>query len=91
MNKIQVVLDGVETLVEAAPGQTVLEAAEEAGLSPPSSCRDGQCAACMCTLVRGTVQMKHNNVLSADDLAEGWILACQALPTSADVAVRWPD
>lgn len=89
--ELEVLLDGLRHTLPVAPNQTVLEAAEDAGLSPPYSCREGACATCMCTLEAGTVSMRQNNVLDANDLAEGWILACQALPTSAQLRVRWPD
>lgn len=91
MASLTVTLDGASHVLITTPEQTVLEAAEAAGLSPPYSCRDGQCATCMCTLESGTVQMRHNNVLSAEDLADGWILGCQSVPTSEAVSVRWPD
>lgn len=89
--EIEVVLDGATHAVHAAPGQTVLEAAEAAGLSPPYSCREGSCATCMCTLEAGAVSLKENNVLSAADLADGWILGCQALASTPQLRVRWPD
>ena len=88
---LTVVLDGATHTLPMAHGQTVLEAAEAGGLTPPYSCRDGQCATCMCTLTAGTVQMQQNAVLTEGDLADGWILACQSLATSATLAVRWPD
>ena len=88
---LTVTIDGASHTLGMEPDQTVLEAAEAAGLNPPYSCRDGQCATCMCTLSEGSVQMRQNNVLSDADLADGWILACQSLPTSAKLAVRWPD
>ena len=57
---LTVVLDGATHTLPMAHGQTVLEAAEAGGLTPPYSCRDGQCATCMCTLTAGTVQMQQN-------------------------------
>jgi 3-ketosteroid 9alpha-monooxygenase subunit B len=84
-------LDGSTHTVPMPAGQTVLEAAEAAGMQPPYSCRDGQCATCMCTLTAGSVHMAQNAVLTAADLADGWVLACQALATSATISVRWPD
>jgi 3-ketosteroid 9alpha-monooxygenase subunit B len=45
----------------------------------------------MCTLVSGEVELLHNDALDAGDLAEGWILACQAVPTSAQLRIRFPD
>jgi 3-ketosteroid 9alpha-monooxygenase subunit B len=43
----------------------------------------------MAKLLHGTVSMAHCKALDADDLAEGWILACQAVPTSKHCEIRW--
>ena len=88
---LTVTLDGVTKVVAMAADQTVLEAAEAAGLEPPYSCRDGQCATCMCTVTAGSVAMDQNAVLTEADLAAGWVLACQARATTPELAVRWPD
>ena len=58
-----------------------------AGLTAPFSCREGRCSACACRVLEGQVSMRHNEVLDATDLAEGWILACQALPVTSQVRV----
>lgn len=70
-------------------GDTVLEAARRAGLRPPFSCEAGNCATCMAHLDAGSVRMRANNALSPDEVAEGWILTCQSVPTSAEVVVDY--
>jgi ferredoxin-NADP reductase len=70
-------------------GDTVLETARRAGLNPPFSCEAGSCATCMARLDDGTVAMRVNNALSTDEVAAGWILTCQALPTSPTVVVDY--
>lgn len=70
-------------------GDTVLEAARRAGLSPPFSCEAGNCATCMAHLDEGSVRMRVNNALTADEVAEGWILTCQSLPTSRELVVDY--
>jgi ferredoxin len=70
-------------------GDTILEAARRGGLGPPFSCEQGNCATCMAHLDTGTVTMRANNVLSADEVDEGWILTCQSVPTSAELAVDY--
>ncbi len=71
------------------PGDTILETARRGGLRPPSSCEQGNCATCMAHLDAGTVTMRANNILGDDDLAEGFILTCQSVPTSAEVVVDY--
>ncbi len=58
-------------------------------MSPPSSCEQGNCATCMAKLVEGTVTMRVNDVLTDDEVAEGWILTCQSEPTSPAVSVDY--
>ena len=57
------------------------------GMSPPFSCESGNCATCMARLVEGTVTMHVNNALTDDEVAEGWVLTCQSVPTSPSVHV----
>ena len=75
--------------VKYHPGDTVLEAARRGGLGPPSSCEAGDCATCMAHLDTGSVTMRANNALTDEDLADGFILTCQSLPTSAELAVNY--
>jgi ferredoxin len=82
-------LDRRKHTVPYRAGETVLETARRGGLRPPSSCEAGNCATCMAHLDAGTVTMRTNNALSEDDLAEGWILTCQSMPTSLDVVVDY--
>jgi len=82
-------LDRRKHTVAYHPGDTLLEAARRSGLRPPSSCEAGNCATCMAHLDEGAVSMRANNVLSAEDLDEGWVLTCQSLPTSATIVVDY--
>jgi 3-ketosteroid 9alpha-monooxygenase subunit B len=70
-------------------GDTILEAARRAGLKPPFACQAGECATCMAHLTEGTVTMRVNNALTADEVEQGWILTCQAIPTSREVVVDY--
>ena len=69
------------------PGTTILQSARSLALAPPSSCEAGSCATCMAQLVEGSVSMRVNNALTDDEVAEGWILTCQSVPTSPVVKV----
>jgi ferredoxin len=70
-------------------GDTVLDSARRAGLGPPFSCEAGSCATCIAHLDSGTVEMRANQALSEDEVAAGWILTCQAVPTSDEVIVSY--
>ena len=68
-------------------GTTLLQTARQLGLSPPSSCESGNCATCMAKLLDGQAMMHVNNALTDDEVAAGWVLTCQAVPTTASVRV----
>jgi ferredoxin len=70
-------------------GDTVLETARRAGLNPPSQCEAGNCATCMAHLDEGSVRMRVNDALTPEEVADGWILTCQSLPTSATIVVDY--
>lgn len=67
--------------VPAAPGQTLLEAADAHGLEIPSLCRAGVCGTCRTKVVEGDVAC-DGGILDADDRAAGYVLACVASPRS---------
>lgn len=89
--RVRVRLDGQEREVPYTAGQTLLAAARAAGLEPPFACEEGYCSCCMAKLVRGTVRMAANDALDAGQLAEGWVLTCQSVPTSDEIEVEYPD
>lgn len=75
--------------LDVAPGQVLLDAMEGAGLQPPSACRSGVCGVCKCRVVEGSVSMRSNQILSEQQIREGWTLACQAMPNSAALQVEY--
>jgi ferredoxin len=84
---VTIELDGrVETTRHAA-GTTILQTARQAGLRPPSSCEAGNCATCMARVVEGEATMRVNDALEPDEVAEGWVLTCQAVPSGDHVRV----
>jgi len=86
---LQVTLDGETRLLPWPPGARMLDVLIDEGLDPPFSCREGICGACACQLTGGEVEMAHNEVLEAEDVAEGYILACQAVPLTEAVSITY--
>lgn len=82
-------LDGRVESTGHRPGTTILQAARQMGMAPPFSCESGSCATCMARLLEGSVSMHVNNALTDDEVAEGWVLTCQSVPTSTTVRVRY--
>lgn len=88
---VTVDLRGDRRTVPRRPGESLLQSARRAGFTPPFSCESGDCATCMARLTRGEAKMRVNNALDADEVEEGYILTCQAEPTTPDVTVVYED
>ncbi len=87
--RVTIELDGRTGSTDHHPGTTILQTARQMGMSPPSSCEAGNCATCMARVVEGSVVMHVNDALEDDELAEGWVLTCQAVPTSPEVRIAY--
>jgi 3-ketosteroid 9alpha-monooxygenase subunit B len=86
---VKLVLNGSSKTVPYRSGDTVLETARRGGLQPPFSCEAGNCATCMALLREGEARMRANNALTPQEVEEGWILTCQALPLGSSVTVEY--
>ncbi len=86
---LEVSLDGTTRQLPWPPGVRMLDVLIDQGLDPPFSCRQGICGACACQLTGGEVGMAHNEVLEAEDVADGYILACQAVALTPEVSITY--
>ncbi|MGW0517386.1 2Fe-2S iron-sulfur cluster-binding protein [Crossiella sp. NPDC003009] len=86
---VEVDLDGEQHTLPWPRQRKLLDVLLDHGLAAPYSCREGACSACACRLVDGKVTLAHNEVLDEEDLAEGIILACQALPAADSVRISY--
>ena len=85
--RVTIELEGRVDSTDHHAGTTLLQTARQLGLSPPFSCESGSCASCMAKLVEGEATMFVNDALTPDEVADGWVLTCQAVPTSPSVHV----
>lgn len=86
-----IVLSGQRQTVPQHAGETLLESARRAGLSPPFSCEAGNCATCIAQVTEGEAKMRANNALDDDEIADGWVLTCQGEPVTPHVTVVYED
>jgi 3-ketosteroid 9alpha-monooxygenase subunit B len=73
-------LNGRTHRLEYHRGETLLETMRRAGLTTPFVCEQGVCGTCMARRLKGEVALRENHVLSDEDLAAGYTLACQGVP-----------
>jgi ring-1,2-phenylacetyl-CoA epoxidase subunit PaaE len=89
---ISVIMDGRRRTFAMAPDDgSVLEAAERAGLELPFSCRSGICATCRTKVVAGGAVMAHNIALEPWETKAGFVLCCQARPTTPSLELSYDE
>ena len=88
--KMSVTLNGRRVSVTFDPSnKSILDNVRAAGLPAPFACKGGVCATCRAKVTAGKVEMKVNYGLSDRELAEGYVLTCQATPVSDGVALTY--
>jgi ring-1,2-phenylacetyl-CoA epoxidase subunit PaaE len=87
---ISVTMDGRRrSFPMAKSDESVLAAAERAGLALPFSCRSGICATCRARITDGAAVMTHNIALEPWETDAGFVLCCQARPTTATLDISY--
>lgn len=88
---VQVKYDGDTIEFEMNPDTTILEAALDAGYDPPYSCMVAACCTCRAKLMGGSVKMDDRESLTDEEIDEGYVLTCQAHPTSHGVVLDYDE
>ncbi|MCW5701599.1 MAG: 1,2-phenylacetyl-CoA epoxidase subunit PaaE [Bradyrhizobium sp.] len=83
------IIDGKRREVPVAEGEAILDAALRAGIDLPFACKGGMCSTCRAKLVEGAAEMEVNYALEPWELKAGFVLTCQARPTSEKVVVDY--
>jgi ring-1,2-phenylacetyl-CoA epoxidase subunit PaaE len=88
--KMSVTLNGRRMQVAFDPEKhSILDNVRAAGLPAPFACKGGVCATCRAKVTAGEVSMKVNYGLSEQELADGYVLTCQATPLTEGVALTY--
>jgi all-trans-retinol 13,14-reductase len=72
------------------PGQTILAAANAARVPFRQSCGEGACGTCRARVLSGQFVTDGQALFSAQEIAAGWVLACQTLP-KGDLEIDRPS
>lgn len=90
MSKVTVILDSEKIEVDLkSSGKSILDTVNDKGFDAPYSCKGGVCCTCRAKVLKGKATMTLNYSLTDAELAEGYILTCQAHPASEELVVSY--
>jgi ring-1,2-phenylacetyl-CoA epoxidase subunit PaaE len=89
--QLTVVLDGKPYNMAMRRNEKILDIAVSLGMDLPYSCKAGVCCTCRCKVMEGTTEMEKNFTLEKPEVEQGFILSCQARPTSDRVVVSFDE
>jgi len=89
--EVTVLLDDEELCFTMNQKDNILAAALRNDVDAPYSCQGGVCSSCLGKVTQGTAVMVKNSILTDDEVNEGFILTCQAHPTSSKISIDFDD
>jgi len=90
--RITIIRDGLKRDISFTKDQpSILDAASAAGLEVPFSCTSGVCGTCRAKLLEGEVRMERNFALDKKEVANGFVLTCQAHPLTPHVVLSFDE
>lgn len=91
MTQVTLIVDDEEFNFSMDRKEVVLDRALEEDIDVPYSCQGGICSSCMAKIVEGKAEMSKNQILTNEEIADGFILTCQAHPTTPTLKVDYDD
>lgn len=89
---VRIILDGdAYDLHLQSDSDNILDAAQQSGADLPFACKGGVCCTCKAKILEGTARMDVNYGLEQDEIEAGYILTCQAHPTSEKLVVSFDE
>ncbi|WP_438989894.1 FAD-binding oxidoreductase [Polaribacter sp.] len=89
--EITVMLDDEETTFTMSQTDNVLAASLRNELDPPYSCQGGVCSSCLAKVTEGNAVMTKNSILTDGEVKDGFVLTCQAHPTTTKLKIDFDD
>ena len=88
---VKITCDDLEYNLDTTKDITILELALENDVDAPYSCQGGICSTCMARVIKGSVVMDNNQILTDEEVEEGLVLTCQSRITSNHIEVSYYD
>lgn len=89
--EVEIKYEGKRLQFTCQYGETILDAALNAGGDPPYSCLVAACSTCRAMVKTGSIEMKDRDALSDKDIAKGFVLTCQSMPRSKKVILDYDE
>ena len=89
--KIKIICDDIEYNLETVNDKTILDIALDNDIDAPYSCHGGICSTCLAKINKGSVEMDNNQILTDDEVEDGYILTRQARITSDEVEISYDE
>jgi ring-1,2-phenylacetyl-CoA epoxidase subunit PaaE len=86
---VTVALDGRSSTFTLPAGTPILDGAQRVRPDLPFACKGGVCGTCRARVTRGEAVMRRNYALEPREVEAGYVLTCQALPRSDEIAVDY--
>ena len=89
--EVTVLLDDEEFTFTMKQTDDILAAALRNDVDAPYSCQGGVCSSCLAKVNEGKAVMAKNNILTDDEVDDGFILTCQAHPITSKISIDYDD
>lgn len=89
--EIKVILDDKTYTVNGSADEFILDLLLEEGVDAPYSCQGGTCSSCICKIQEGAAEMERNQVLTEKEIANGFVLSCQAKATTSSLTIDYDN
>ncbi len=91
MKTVKITCDDIDYNLDTEKDITILELALENNIDAPYSCQGGVCSTCLARVIKGSVVMDNNQILTDDEVEGGLILTCQSRITSNHIEISYDD
>ncbi|MBN09386.1 MAG: flavodoxin reductase [Flavobacteriaceae bacterium] len=88
---LEIIYDGMTYLVKNIGGKKLLDAALEENIDVPYSCQGGVCSSCLARIIKGKATMENNQILTDQEIKDGFILTCQAISKESYIKIDFDD